>query len=47
MIPVPIVDALKAIEIKHNQGRWLARKACPLQQPSACFEETATVGDAG
>ena len=46
MVPVLIVDALKAIEIKHDEGRRLARKACPLQQPFARLEETATVGDA-
>src|SRR6185437_15999717 len=46
MMPVPIVDALKAIEIKHDERRRLACKACPFQQPFACLEETATVGDA-
>src|SRR6476620_2592422 len=46
MVPVPIVDALKAIEIKHDEGRRLARKTCPLQQPFARLEESATVGDA-
>jgi len=46
MVPVPIVDALEAIEIKHDEGRRLARKTCPRQQPFARLEESATVGDA-
>ena len=45
MVPVPVVDALKAIEIKHDEGHRLARKACPLQEPFACLEESAMVGE--
>ena len=47
MVPVFIIDALEAIEIKHDECRRLARKTCPHQQPFARLEEAAAVGDAG
>jgi hypothetical protein len=35
MVPVPIIDALEAIEIKHKERYRLACKASPYQQPFA------------
>ena len=35
MVPIPIVDALEAIEIKDDEGRRLVRKVSPHQQPFA------------
>ena len=46
-MPVPIVDPFELIEIKHDEGHRLARKARPHQQSFALLEESAAVRDAG
>jgi hypothetical protein len=47
MMPVPVVDALEAIEIRQDERRRLARKPSSHQQAFAPFEEAATVRSAG
>jgi hypothetical protein len=44
---IPIVNALEAIKIKHDEGHRLVRKTGSRQQPFARVEEAATVRNTG